>query len=89
MCFCVFAVGLELLRMQETHVRRCFTNRVSEFVLVAEPAKVIDKPDYVLCTKQGVWRTGKILHQMELSGSEHHYRTVQQVRDDVCWILVF
>ena len=44
MCFCVFAVGFELLRMQEIHVRGCFTNRVSEFALVAEPAKVIDKP---------------------------------------------
>ena len=44
-------MGLELLRMQEMHVRGCFTNRVSEFALVAEPAKVIDKPDYVLCAK--------------------------------------
>ena len=51
MCFCVFAVGLELLRMQEMHVRRCFTNRVNEFVLVAEVARVIDKPDYVLCAQ--------------------------------------
>ena len=74
MCFCVFAVRFELLRMQEIHVRRCFTNRVSEFVLVAEPAKVTEKPDYVLCTKKGVWRTGKILQQKELTGSEHHHR---------------
>ena len=33
--------------------------------------------------KQNVCRTGKVLHQMELSGSEHHHRSVQQVRDDV------
>ena len=88
MCFCVFAVGFELLRMQEMHVRGCFTNRVSEFALVAEPAKVIDKPDHVLCTNK-------------MSGAQAKFCTKKNCLDPniitglcskfamTCWILVF
>ena len=32
-------------------VRKWFINRASAFVLGAEPARVIDKPDHVLCAK--------------------------------------
>ena len=52
MCFCVFAVLLELLPCKKCGVRRWFINCASAFVLGAEPARVIDKPDYVLCTNK-------------------------------------
>ena len=89
MCFCVFAVLLELLRMQEMRCQKMVYQSCKCFRVGKKAYEGHRQTRLCFVCKECVWRTGKILQQKELTGSEHHHRTVQQVRDDVCWIMVF